>query len=84
MPAVEREIVNALPPGSTYNFHLTSVVDGQVERATKPEVIALGAFGIIAGLAALFIAGQAISRRLWANGEDTEVLRSLGADKGHS
>ena len=60
VPAVEREIVNALPPGSTYNFHLTSVVDGQVERATKPEAIALGAFGIIAGLAALFIAGQAI------------------------
>jgi len=81
VPAVEREIVNALPPDSTYSFHLTSVVKGQVERATKPEAIALGGFGIIAALAALFIAGQAISRRLWANGEDLEVLRSLGANR---
>jgi hypothetical protein len=79
--AVEREIVQALPPDSTYSFHLTSVVEGEVERATKPEAIALGVFGIIAALAALFIAGQSISRRLWANGEDIEVLRSLGADR---
>ena len=77
---VEREIIGALPPGSTYSFHLTSVVEGEVERATKPEAIALGTFGAIAALAALLIAGQAISRRLWANAEDLEVLRSLGAD----
>jgi len=78
---VEREIVTALPPDSTYSFHVTSVVEGEVERATKPEAIALGVFGIIAALAALFIAGQAISRRIWANDEDLDVLRSLGADK---
>ncbi len=78
---VEREIVDALPPESTYSFHLTSVVEGQVERATKPEAIALGVFGIIAGLAALLIAGQAISRRIWTNGDDLNVLRSVGADR---
>jgi hypothetical protein len=78
---VEREIIAALPPGSTYSFHLTSVVESQVERATKPEAIALGVFGIIAGLAILFIAGQAISRRIWANGEDLDILRSLGTDR---
>ena len=80
MPSVEREIVDALPPGSTYSFHLTSVVEGEVERATKPEAIALGVFGVIAGLAALLIGAQAISRRLWANRGDLDVLRSLGAD----
>jgi hypothetical protein len=80
VPSVEREIVDALPPGSTYSFHLTSVVEGQVERATKPEAIALAVFGVIAGLAALLIGAQAISRRLWANREDLDVLRSLGAD----
>jgi hypothetical protein len=78
---VEREIIAALPPGSTYSFHLTSVVESQVERATKPEAIALGVFGIIAGLAILLIAGQAISRRIWANGEDLDVLRSQGTDR---
>ena len=80
VPSVEREIIDALPPASTYSFHVTSVVEGQVERATKPEAIALGVFGVIAGLAALLIGAQAISRRLWANREDLDVLRSLGAD----
>ena len=80
VPSVEREIVDALPPDSTYNFHLTSVVEGQVERATEPEAIALGVFGAIVGVAAVLIGAQAISRRLWANRRDLDVLRSLGAD----
>jgi hypothetical protein len=81
VPTVEREIVDALPPGSTYSFHLTSVVEGQVARATRPEVIALGVFGIIAALAALLIGAQAISRQLWMSRGDLGVLRSLGADR---
>ena len=79
VPTVEREIVDALPPGSTYSFHLTSVVEDQVERATRPEAIALGVFGVIAALAALLIGGQAISRQLFASRGDLGVLRSLGA-----
>jgi hypothetical protein len=59
---VEREIIHLLPPGHPYVFHVTSVVQGQVERSTKPEAIALGVFGVLAALAALLIAGQAISR----------------------
>ncbi|HUC15936.1 MAG TPA: FtsX-like permease family protein [Acidimicrobiales bacterium] len=77
--AVEQEIIHLLPSGDTYNFHVTSVVEGQVERATKPESIALAVFGAIAGVAALLIAGQAIGRRLGADGEDLDVLRALGA-----
>jgi hypothetical protein len=78
--AVERAVIGILPPGSPYTFHVTSVVEGQVERASKPEAIALGAFGAIAALAALLIAGLAISRALWENGEDLDVLRAFGAD----
>ena len=59
---------------------MTSVTEGRVERSSKPEAIALGVFGAIAALAALLIAGQAISRALWAEGEDLDVLRALGAD----
>ena len=59
---------------------MTSVTEGQVERSSKPEAIALGVFGAIAALAALLIAGQAISRALWADGDDLDVLRALGAD----
>jgi len=77
---VEQEIVALLPSGSVYTFHVTSVAEGQVERASKPEAIALGVFGGIAFLAALIIAGLAISRGLWANGEDLDVMRALGAD----
>jgi hypothetical protein len=78
--AVEREILHVLPPGSYYQFHVTSVVDAQVERASKPESIALGVFGMIAALATLLIAGQAIGRQLRTNGDDLEVMRALGAD----
>jgi hypothetical protein len=79
VPAVEREIVGALPPGTTYSFHITSVVEGQVDRAVKPEAIALAVFGIIAMAAALLIAVQAIARQLQARDEDIGVLRALGA-----
>ncbi len=77
---VEKEIINSLPPDNTYNFHVTSVVEGQVARSVKPESIALGVFGIIAALATLLIGGQAIGRQLRSSGEELEVMRSLGAD----
>jgi hypothetical protein len=78
--AVEREIVRLVPKGNPYDFLVTSSTEGQVERSSKPEAIALGVFGAIGALAALLIAGQAISRALWADGEDLDVLRALGAD----
>ena len=78
--AVEQEITRLVPKGTPYAFLVTSVTEGRVERSSKPEAIALGVFGAIAALAALLIAGQAISRALWADGEDLNVLRALGAD----
>jgi hypothetical protein len=77
--SVERAIIHMVPKGTIYAFHLTSIVTGQVQRASKPEAFALGVFGLIAALAALLIAGLTISRRLWANGDDLNVLRALGA-----
>ncbi len=79
VPAVEGEIIHGLANGSFYNFHLTSVAEGQVERASRPEAIALGVFGLIAGLAALLIGGQAIARVIRNDRESMAVLRSLGA-----
>ena len=52
----------------------------RAERTLKPESIALGVFGGIAGLAALLIAGQVIGRRIRLNRDDLDVLRALGAD----
>ncbi len=81
VPAVEREIIGALPRGTTYSFHVTSVVEGQVERTVKPEAIALAVFGAITILAALLIAMQVIARQLRAKSEEHEVLRALGSSR---
>ncbi len=78
--AVEQEITRLVPKGTPYAFLVTSVTEGRVERSSKPEAIALGVFGVLAALAALLIAGQAISRTLWADRDDLDILRALGAD----
>jgi hypothetical protein len=77
--AVEREIIAALPPGTTYSFQINSSVSAEVNRSLEPESISLGVFGLIAGLAALIIAGGVIARGLQRESEDINVLRALGA-----
>jgi hypothetical protein len=78
---VEREIIAALPAGTTYQFLVASVYSGQVNRSVEPEAIALGVFGLIAALAALVIAGGLIARELKSDEGDIEVLRALGAKR---
>ena len=79
--AVELEIIAALPRGTTYSFHVTSVVEGQVNRTVKPEAIALWVFGAIAVVAAILIALQMIARQFRSSEQDAEVLRALGASR---
>ena len=43
---------------------VTSVVEGQGERAVRPESVAAGVFGLIATLSALVLAMQAIRRKI--------------------
>jgi hypothetical protein len=75
---VEREIVTALPPGTTYSFHITSAIAAEVNRSLEPESISLGVFGLIAGLAALIIVGGVLARGLQREADDFNVLRALG------
>jgi hypothetical protein len=77
--AVEQAFVNASRPGSDFVFNATSRVVAEVELALKPESVAFGAFGAIAGLVALLVGVQAISRQLRWDDEDRRVLRALGA-----
>ncbi len=79
VPAVEREIIHLVPRGSYYNFHVTSRVVAEVELAVKPESIALGAFGGVAGVVCLVLGLQAASRLLHSDDEDRQVMRALGA-----
>lgn len=76
---VEGEIARALPKGSAYYVHVTSVFEAQAERAIKPEAVALGVFGAIAALAALLLAGQMIGRQLRLDTDDLDALRAIGA-----
>ncbi len=69
-----------LPATSLPYIHITSVIEEQAEQAVKPESLALGAFGLIAGIAALIIAAQSVGRLVRLSTGDREVLRSLGAD----
>ena len=78
--SLEREVIKLFPPGTTYNFYVPSVLEGEVQRSIKPETIAIGVFGAIVALAALLIASQAIGRQLRENSDDLDALRSLGAD----
>jgi FtsX-like permease family len=57
----------------------TAVIEAQAQRSIRPEAVALGVFGLIAGLAALIIGAQSVSRQLQAAAGDAEILRALGA-----
>jgi hypothetical protein len=84
LSAVQREIIAALPPGTTYDFHVNSVIAAEVNRSLEPESISLDVFGLIAGLAALIIAGGAVARGLQRENKDIDVLRALGGSPSMS
>jgi FtsX-like permease family/MacB-like periplasmic core domain len=77
---VGRELAGLLPRGAQYNFHTTAPIEAKVGQVVRPVAIALGAFGAVAALAALLIAGQVVSRQVRTASEDLTVLRALGAD----
>jgi hypothetical protein len=76
---VESEIERILPANLPHDFLATSIDVAKADQALKPEAIALGAFGGIALLVVLLIAGQMIGRQLRAGAEEERVLRSIGA-----
>jgi hypothetical protein len=77
VPAVEAEVARALPGVAITS--ITSVQITKAERAIEPESIALAAFGGIAALAALLVAGQVMARQLRRAAGERMVLRGLGA-----
>ncbi|HUB70789.1 MAG TPA: FtsX-like permease family protein [Acidimicrobiales bacterium] len=58
---------------------LTPAVVPKADRALRPLVIALGAFGCIVALACLLITGQLVTRQIRLGLAEREVLRALGA-----
>jgi hypothetical protein len=77
---VELEMARLIPSSAIAAVHAAAPVAAKADRSLKPIGIALGVFGVIALLAALFIGTQAISRRLRVGGDDEAILRALGAN----
>jgi hypothetical protein len=80
VPTVEAEVERVIPSKLPYDFYNTSIDVTKAQNAIKPEAIALGVFGLIAGLAAILIATQVIGRQLSAWAQEERILRALGAD----
>jgi hypothetical protein len=62
----------------------TDVIRNQVRQAIAPEVIALSAFGAIAGVALLVLAGQGLAQLVSRRAPDIVVLKALGATRGQA
>lgn len=77
--SVEQALIKVLPSGADANFSITALTEARVERAVRPESIALAVFGLIALGAALGTALPVISRSLRSSEEDRGILRALGA-----
>jgi hypothetical protein len=77
--AVQQEFSKLLPPGTPQVFRITSVVEGQGERAVRPESVAAGVFGLIAGLSTLVLAVQTIRRKILSGRDARGILRAIGA-----
>jgi hypothetical protein len=62
------------------DFQVTAQSEAAAQESIRPEALALGVFGAIASLAALFLALQVIARVLGAREHDLVVMRAVGAD----
>jgi putative ABC transport system permease protein len=86
IPVVQSEVdallgkrLTAAASGSNGGEGEVAAAVATAERAIRPEAIALGVFGGIAGLAAILLAAQVIGRQLRLGSDDAGVLRALGA-----
>ena len=68
-------------PGLTLNIRDIRVIDTQVQQAIRPQAIALGIFGGIAAVAALVLAGQALTQLLSRSAAGLPVVRALGGSR---
>ena len=71
---INHTLAKGFPP-----FSGAAAAEAKAQRAIKPEAIALGVFGGIVALAAIFIAAQLISRQLLLTAGELNILRALGA-----
>ncbi len=71
-------------PATTGTVDVVSLADATaaVQRAIRPEVVALAAFAALAGLIGLVILAQLLARQVSLDAVDYPTLRALGASRG--
>ncbi len=76
-------MVSSSAPGGfpVHREPTTAEAEAKASRAVKPQGIALGVFGGIAGLVALIVASQVIGRQLRLDADDRRTMRALGAPR---
>jgi hypothetical protein len=80
LTAVETEVKSVLPKGLPFVYVELRDRLAVADSTLRPESIALGVFGGIAGVATLLIAAQVITRRARLRTPDLDIVRALGAD----
>ena len=53
----------------------------KVERAIRPQAVALGLFAVLAGLITLAVGGQMLSRQVALDAAEYPILRAMGMDR---
>lgn len=77
--AIKARFLSHTEPGTPQFFRVTSVDTFHALQALRPLSLALAAFGVIAGLAALVLVAQAVTRALRHVQSEQSVLRAMGA-----
>jgi len=62
------------------DFQVSSQIEAAAAQSIRPEALALGVFGAVAGLAALLLGLQLVARQLSRREHDLAVMRAVGAD----
>jgi hypothetical protein len=79
LTSVESAVQRALPKGFPFVYVQSETAEATADATLRPEAIALGVFGGIAGAATLLIGGQVVSRRIRLRASDLSIARALGA-----
>lgn len=75
----KRDYLAVLPAEGGTSFRERADVVTRTQDAVRPLVVALGAFGAMAGVATLLLVGQALVRLLRSDREDLVTMRAMGA-----
>ena len=62
------------------DFQVSSQLQAAADQSIRPEALALGVFGGVAGLAALLFGIQLVARQLSRREHDLAIMRAVGAD----